>query len=122
MADRVVLSTVITLATAPAGGPIYDLTDLATVKAELGGTNGATDASFRSFISRSSAAAAGYCNRVFAQETVKDEFWAARECLIPGKSEPLQLSRFPVIGSPTVIENAVSLVETSDFRTSAKAG
>lgn len=125
MGARTLLTTVVTPATAPSGGARYDLTDLATVKAELDITSGAKDAVIKALITRASAAAAQYCNRVFPVETVKDEFWAQRDpfpCLIPGKFEPLQLSRWPITSVTTVTENAVALVDPTNFRTDLPNG
>jgi hypothetical protein len=119
MGARTVITTLVTSATAPSGGAVYDLTTLEAVKTELNITSGAEDAYFRSAISRASAAAAQFCDRVFPQETVKDEFWAQRDpvpCLIPGTFDPLHLTRWPIISVTTVIENDVTLVDGTDFR------
>lgn len=121
MGARTLITTVVTSATTPSGGAQYDLTNLGTVKTELGITSGDDDAFFRSLISRASAAAAQYCNRVFPQETVKDEFWAQRDstpCLIQGTFEPLQLSRWPIISiaAGALTEDSVVLVDGTDFR------
>lgn len=126
MGARTLITTLVTAASVPSGGARYDLTDLATVKAELNVTSGGDDVFFKSLISRASAAAASYCNRVFPVETVTDEFWAQRDpggfCLIPGKFDPLMLSRFPIVTVTSVTENAVTLVDGTDFRIDADKG
>jgi hypothetical protein len=125
MGARTLLTTVVTPATPPANGTLYDLTDLATIKAELDITGGAKDTVIKGLITRASAAAAQYCNRVFQVETVKDEFWAQRDPfphLVQGKFEPLQLSRWPITSVTTVTENAVALVDPTDFRTDLPKG
>lgn len=119
MTSRTIITTVVTPATAPSNGARYDLTSLQTVKTELGITSGAADGYLKSAISRASAAAASYCNRVFPVETVKDEFWAQKSptlYFVPGTFEPLTLSRFPVTSVTTVTENSVALVDGTDFR------
>lgn len=78
-------------------------------------------------IARASTAAAGYCNRVFPIETVKDEFWPQRDAfprLLPGGVKPLQLTRFPIIanGVTLVIENGVTLVDGTDYRVDYQNG
>lgn len=120
MVTRTVITTLVTAATAPSGGQIYDLTDLTTVKADLGVTDNANNAFFKSLISRASAAAASYCNRVFPVETITDEFLAGNHAVhqrtIPDRCYPLQLTRFPVTTLTSVVENAVTLVDGTDFR------
>lgn len=119
MVARTVITTLVTAATAPSGGARYDLTSLATVKTELDIATGKDDAFIRSLISRASAAAASYCNRVFPVETVTDEILAQRiptRFVIPGTFEPLTLSRWPVTAVTTVTEDSIDLVEGTDFR------
>jgi hypothetical protein len=120
MASRTIITTLVTEASEPTGGgAAYDLTDLATVKSELNITNGDTDALLRGYISRASAAAASYCNRVFPVETITDEIWTHRDPTpgrIVGKFEPLTLSRFPVTSVTSVVENSITLVDRTDFR------
>src|SRR5450759_693293 len=89
----------------------YDLTVLATVKAELGITDRDEDENLARWINQASGVIAKYCNRVFAQETLSDTFrlkW--REC-----EEILVLSRFPVSSIASVLENDATLDPASDY-------
>ena len=84
-----------------AAAPSYDLTDLATAKAELGiaSTDTSQDTWLTNAISQISAAISAYCNRVFAQETVADIVYPALDAYpfqVPGGIPRLQLSRWPV--------------------------
>lgn len=121
MARGNVITTIVTAARS------YDLTTLGVVKQELDKTDGADDAILKRYLSSASAAVANYCNRVFVQETVKDEFWPARDpspSTVSGGLGVLQLSRYPVISSPAavVIENDTTLTVTTDYRIDATNG
>lgn len=110
---------IVTTVTAAAGS--YDLTDLATVKDELGIDSGNTDddALLERYITSASRAAAQYCNRVLVVETLEDDFWPQRDPWpwdIPGGVAPLQLSRWPITGLGVVTENGVTLTSGTDFR------
>lgn len=118
-----IITTVVTPATAAA--KIF--VDLATVKSYLGITENNDDAFLNLLRGWVSAEIAGYCNRVFAVETVTDELWPQRDpypWLIPGGVKPLQLTRFPIIpaGVTSVIENAVALVDGTDYRVDYEKG
>lgn len=94
----------------------YDLTTLANVKAELSASDNASDTILRRYITGASAAAAQYCNRVFAVETVSEQFLpdhAGR--LFRGGVKPLQLSRWPLVAVTSATENAILLVENTDY-------
>lgn len=103
----------------------YALTTLDDVKAELSITGTDNDALLSRYIRASSKAIEQYCNRVFALETIKDEFWPDREPyayqLAPAISS-LQLSRWPVVSVTSVTENALPLVENTTFRVNAEVG
>jgi hypothetical protein len=119
MGVHTVITTLVTAASAPSGGARYDLTSLASVKTELNITSGTDDAFFKGLISRASAAAASYCNRVFPVETVTDEVWAQRSPTrfnVPGTFDPLTLSRFPIVAISAITQNSVALVDGTDFR------
>jgi hypothetical protein len=100
----------------------YDLVTLAIVKSDWN----ITDTSFDSFLARSisrcSAAAAQYCNRVFPSETVVETFFAERD-VQPMMSfngvDPLGLTRWPLGTITSVVEGigtaAVTLYPTSDY-------
>lgn len=105
----------------------YDLTDLKTVKLELGIDGSADDAFLAMAITAASTAAANYCNRVFPVETVLDEFWPQRDPyppVIPGGVDPLQLSRWPIVsqGVASVAENSIALVDGTDYRVNYPVG
>jgi hypothetical protein len=88
----------------------YDLTTLANVKAELGITSGDGDTILRRYISGASQAAMQYCNRVFAVETVSEQFLPGRrERMIRGIVSPLQLSRWPLTAVSSVTEDGAAL-------------
>src|SRR6266704_583649 len=94
----------------------YDLTTLANVKAELDVTNGASDTILRRYISGASQASMQYCNRIFAVETVSEQFLSghARRLTRNGVM-PLQLTRWPLITVTSVTEDGDLLVENTDY-------
>lgn len=84
-------------ATAAAGA--YDLVDLATVKDDLDIPDTSKDAVLQRYITSASLAARQFCNRIFQQEFLLDEFWPKRDAfpnLVTGGLRPLQLSRYPL--------------------------
>jgi hypothetical protein len=111
-----VTSTVIAAASS------YDLVDLATVKDELGITNGTSDVKLKRYITAASAAIANHCNRVFVKETVSDRFDIRIPRLQWGGEAVLQLNRFPAITVASVTENSTALVQDTDFRIEAPSG
>ena len=100
----------------------YDLTDLATVKVELGISGTAQDAQLDHYITAASLAAAQYCNRVFPAETVQDRFDLTFPRMRYGGDGKLQLSRWPVISVTSITENGVVLVAETDYRLDAANG
>lgn len=92
-----------------------DLTLLATVKTELGITDTGLDAWLATQITQASQAAATYCNRVFAQETLLDYF--RLDC----GADKLLLSRIPVASITTVVEDGVTLT-AADYELEASTG
>ena len=93
----------------------YDLTVLATVKAELGITDRAEDENLARWITQASNIVARYCNCVFAKETVEETF--RRTTL----SDDILLSRYPVASIVSVVENGVTLA-TIDYEVRAESG
>lgn len=83
----------------------YDLTILATVKAELGITDRQSDPALTGYIRHASDVVAKFCNRVFAAETVSETF------RLKYRAEELMLSRYPVTGITSVVENDSTLTE-----------
>jgi uncharacterized phiE125 gp8 family phage protein len=109
------------IVTVTSAAPSYDLTTLANVKSELDISDGANDAVLRRYINSASVAAANYCNRVFAVETVSEQF-------LPGhhrwrRHQPkLQLARFPLITVTSVTEDGVVLTVDTDYIVNARNG
>src|SRR5258708_2043523 len=105
--------SILTVTTAAAS---YDLTTLPNVKAELSVTDGSGDTILSRYISGASHAAMEYTNRVFAVETVSEQFltdhpgWKIR-----GGVKPLQLMRWPLIAVTSVTEDSALLVENTDY-------
>lgn len=89
----------------------YDLTTLANVKSELNNPSVGDDV-LRRYITSASIAAAHYCNRVFAVETVSERFLAGHHYC---KNGPLQLRRFPLITVSSVTEDDELLVVEDDY-------
>jgi uncharacterized phiE125 gp8 family phage protein len=87
----------------------FDLTVLATVKAELGITDRAEDENLTRWIKQASDAIAKYCNRVFAEETVSETF--RLKC----REDGLLLARFPVSAITSVVENDTTLTAATDY-------
>jgi hypothetical protein len=106
-------TTVVTPAT------VIDLTDLETVWANLGLSAGPADEYLAQQITSASKYVSSQCNRSFAVETVKDEFWPRwiNGCSVQYGIEELCLSRWPVLDDPAivVIENGTTLVEDTDY-------
>lgn len=121
MVNRHQITTVVD----PAAGD--GLVGLDVVKDELNIASGDTskDAKLTRYIAEVSIAAQQFCNRVFAVETIKDEFWPARgevpSMFISGE-DPLQLSRWPVVSIVSVIENGVALTDSVDYRVDKENG
>jgi hypothetical protein len=109
--------------TVTAAASSFDLTTLTNVKAELDITNGASDAVLKRYISGASQAAAQHCNRVFAAETVSEQFLPVRvACLIRSNIDPLQLARWPLIAVTAVVEGDDPLTLTDDYLVDPKNG
>ena len=100
----------------------FDLTLLATVKAELGITDRESDAKLKSYIKQASDAVAQFCNRVFAIETVTETFRIGhlyQSFPLLGSFQhryrqhpELILKRYPVTSIISVTENDVVLDAT----------
>jgi hypothetical protein len=105
----------------------HDLTDLATLKAELNLTNidAARDAVLNRYIAASSQQLETYCNRRFAAETIEDRFFPPRDPpfrIAVGGADPLQLSRWPIISIASVTENGKALAAGTDFLADSELG
>lgn len=103
------VTTVITPATS------YDLVSLEDFKLDAGITSDVDDVYLERAISRASSAIMSYCGRVFAVETVKDDFACSGE-------GSLVLSRYPVIsvtatnglGAGYILDSARGIVSPTD--------
>ena len=96
----------------------YDLVDLLELKEDLQLTGDADDGYLDRLITRASAAVANYCNRVFAVETVSDQFLAPRDPsarMVSRGLERLQLTRFPAVAVTSVVLCGTALVAGTDF-------
>jgi hypothetical protein len=80
-----------------------DLTLLASVKAEMGITDRASDELIARYITQASDIVAKYCNRVFAIETVTDTF------RVRSGAQGLTLSRYPVTEIVSIVEGSTTL-------------
>lgn len=112
------MRSILTVTTPAAGGALaYDLTTLAAVRADLGISVSDTsqDANIAVWISAASAAIAGYCNRIFQSETVKEVFRLPFPIGYPTSSrrENLLLRRVPSASIVSLIENGTTLDPTS---------
>ena len=107
-----VITTVVTPATD------IDLVELDDVKDDLQISGTADDTYLERLITRASAAAANYCNRVFAVETVSDQFLAPGDPsggMVSRPLERLQLTRFPIVAVTSVVLRGIALVAGTDF-------
>lgn len=95
----------------------FDLTVLATVKAELGipESNTSQDAILATLIRQASSAVSAFCDTVFAEETVTETFWAdsAWEYI-----NAFPLSRSPVSSISSVVVDG-STLDSSQYRLGA---
>lgn len=114
------MDSILTVTTAATS---YDLTTLANVKAELSASDGANDAVLKRYISSASQAAMQYCNRVFAVETVSEQFLTGWQSpYLRSKVEPLQLARWPIVSVTSVVEDSVTLTAGTDYLVDATNG
>ncbi len=97
----------------------YNLTTLATVKAELGITDQTQDANIAIWIQHASGVVASYCNRVFGQETVVETFRLHGGCGIT--PERLVLRRLPVSSVTSVVEDGDTLT-SDDYELDSEKG
>lgn len=94
------------------GGQPYDLIDLPTLKDDLGIVDGASDSFLARAITRVSENIRRHCNRTFQVQGYVESFWAYRDPYpwqLPGGFGPLQLSQWPIAGSPSLAGTAPPL-------------
>lgn len=96
----------------------YDLTVAATVKTELGISGTSEDAKIETWIHQASAIFAVECNRVFAQETVSEQFRNTGG----GWVGPIALQRYPVASITSVTEDDDDALSASDYELDAETG
>lgn len=118
-------ATITTAVIQPANS--YDLTDLATVKDELGikTSDTSNDNFLQRGISQKSQAIANFCNRVFAVEGVVDTVTILVEPGDPpatSSNKVIQLSRWPVVVVNSLTEDGTTLTEGVDFRVDCVKG
>lgn len=99
----------------------YDLTVLATVKLELGISDTASDTLLAGHIHQASNVVASLCNRVFALETVSEDFWPDKDGGCLPYREPLQVKRFP-IETVTSITLDDEVLSSSNYRVNKADG
>lgn len=106
----------------------YDLTTLQTVKSELDITGPNEDDKLRRSITSISKAVATYCQRVFAQEDVSEQFRLRQPLLVHGNMtfhsrhhHPLKLRRYPVSVIASVSENG-TLLDPSNYELDGENG
>jgi Phage gp6-like head-tail connector protein len=113
------------LVTVLAAAATYDLTDLATVKDELGITGTADDGRLTRWISGASARIARACNRVFPEEGLSELFRRVHRhhawTHLDGELAPLRLSRRPVTVLAGIDVDG-SALSTSDWELDARTG
>lgn len=100
------MRSILTVSTAASS---YNLTDLSAVKTELGITSTTEDDKITSWIQQASAFIARYCGRVFAEETLSEQFRLSRE------ESVLQLSRWPVSSITSVTQDTDSALASTDY-------
>lgn len=94
---------------------VFDLTTIADVKADLGITGTDSDALLTKYVTESSLELAKACNRVFAAETVSEQYR-------PTESKPkLTFKRRPVTSIISVTEDG-TLVAAADYEANVDAG
>jgi hypothetical protein len=106
------MRSIVTVTSAAAS---INLTDLETVKTELGITDDSQDEQIEQWIAQASAIAATYCRRVFGEETVRETFrpeYNGYSCAT--YREFLPLSRTPV-SSITSVTNDDGSVSASEY-------
>lgn len=116
---RGVITTVITPATS------WALTQIDTVKDDWGIDDASDDLFIARAITRCSRAAANFCNRTFAIETVQDLISLRRDPwprMIREKPELLQLTRWPIVTVTSVTVDGATLTEGTDFLTDQATG
>lgn len=94
----------------------FNLIDVADAKAALDIVDNIQDEAVTAYIDRASDVIARHCRRVFALETVSEQFRLA--C----PQDDLVLSRYPVVEITSIVENGVTLDDEEDYEFNAETG
>jgi hypothetical protein len=97
------------------GGGLYDLIDLPTLKDDLDIKDGSADKFLQRAITRVSTDIRRHCNRTFQLQGYLEQFWAFRDPYpwqLPSGFAPLQLSQWPIGGTPSLSGTAPPLPST----------
>lgn len=109
MAPTVIRSTLVPTSGLFQGGQPTDLIDLGTVKTMLDIDSGQWDAILLLFIAQVSQAIAVHCSRTFQVQTYSELVWTERDPYpwqLPSGLNGLQLSQWPLAGTPCLSKNA----------------
>lgn len=111
-----------TLLTVVTPSNTFDLTVKATVKLELGISDTAQDDKLELWIHQASGIFAAECNRVFAKETVSEQFRLTRRYPVDwSNQEALPLSRYPV-GTITSVTADDVVLDVADYEVDPGSG
>lgn len=109
------MDSLLTIVTPASGASAFDLTTIGDVKADLEITAATQDALIARYVSESSLELALACNRVFAKETLSEQYR-------PDKAKrALILTRRPLAAVTSVSEDG-DLVAAADYETDFAAG
>jgi hypothetical protein len=92
------------------------LIDISIARGVLGIDGTGEDAALQAYIDRASDVIARHCKRVFGSESVSEQF------RLDTLQEELILSRYPVTGTPTVVENGNTLTASTDYEVDKAKG
>jgi hypothetical protein len=94
-----------------------NLTDLATIKAELGITDTSEDTNLTTWIAQASASCAAYCDRVFGLEVVTETFRNRFSFVYrtENRVDSIRLARNPVVTITSIVCDTVVLVQDVDY-------
>lgn len=103
----------------------FNLTTLANVRTDLAVEGTDEDDFLGRAISKSSAAIASYCNRVFALQTYQDLIRPTRDSypfFPPHGGQAIMVAKTPLVTVTSVTENDVVLVSGTDFEKDLETG
>jgi hypothetical protein len=103
----------------------FDLTTLDDVRTDLNITGTDEDDFLERAITKSSAAIASYCNRVFPVQTYQDLIRPTRDSypfFPPHGGQPIMVVKTPLVTVTSITENDVILVSGTDFEKDIETG